>query len=82
MYQETMPIKKDIPKRSSLRSGSTVEIVTKADQQSGKIVRGIVQDILTNTSFHPHGIKVRLRDGRVGRVRAIIMGPSEPEDKK
>jgi uncharacterized repeat protein (TIGR03833 family) len=82
MYQETMPIKKDIPKRSSLYSGSTVEIVTKADQQSGKIVRGIVKDILTNTSFHPHGIKVRLIDGRVGRVRAIIMGPSEPEDKK
>jgi uncharacterized repeat protein (TIGR03833 family) len=43
---------------------------------------GIVKDILTNTSFHPHGIKVRLIDGRVGRVRAIIMGPSEPEDKK
>ncbi len=50
----------------------SVDIVTKADQRSGKVVRGIVTEVLTNTSFHPHGIKVRLQDGQVGRVQAII----------
>jgi uncharacterized repeat protein (TIGR03833 family) len=57
----------------------TVDIVTKAGQRSGKVVRGIVQEVLTNTSFHPHGIKVRLTDGQVGRVQMIIHGPSKPD---
>ncbi|HNX18031.1 MAG TPA: YwbE family protein [Methanoregula sp.] len=58
--------------RDAIRPGCTVDIVLKADQKSGKLTRGIVQEILTNSSFHPHGIKVRLKDGRVGRVAKII----------
>ncbi|MFA5255057.1 MAG: YwbE family protein [Methanoregula sp.] len=58
--------------RADIRPGCTVDIVQKADQRSGKLTRGIVQEILTNSSFHPHGIKVRLRDGRVGRVAAVL----------
>jgi uncharacterized repeat protein (TIGR03833 family) len=57
----------------------SVDIVTKVGQRSGKVVRGIVQEVLTNTSFHPHGIKVRLTDGQVGRVQMIIHGPSIPD---
>jgi len=55
-----------------IRPGSRVDIVLKADQRSGRLTRGIVQEILTNSSVHPHGIKVRLRDGQVGRVAHII----------
>ena len=57
----------------------SVDIVTKADQRNGKVVRGIVKEVLTNTSFHPHGIKVRLTDGRVGRVQMIIPETSGPD---
>ncbi len=48
-----------------------VEIVLKEDQRTGKLTRGIVAELLTSSSFHPHGIKVRLEDGRVGRVQKI-----------
>jgi uncharacterized repeat protein (TIGR03833 family) len=58
--------------RSSVRVGATVEIVRKQDQGTGKKMRGIVAEILTNASFHPHGIKVRLMDGTVGRVATIV----------
>jgi len=58
--------------RDAIRIGLTVEIIQKADQRSGKLTRGRVQEILTNSLTHPHGIKVRLADGRVGRVAAII----------
>jgi len=58
--------------RDAIHPGCTVDIILKADQRSGKLTRGIVQEILTNSSFHPHGIKVRLRDGRVGRVAGVI----------
>jgi len=58
--------------RSAVRAGICVEIVQKQDQRTGKTTRGIVREILTNSTFHPHGIKVRLADGRVGRVAAII----------
>ncbi|WP_059172590.1 YwbE family protein [Bacillus sp. FJAT-27445] len=51
--------------------GITVDIVLKADQRTGKLTRGIVKDILTKSASHPHGIKVRLTDGQVGRVKAI-----------
>jgi uncharacterized repeat protein (TIGR03833 family) len=61
--------------RNAIRQGSEVEIILKRDQRSGKTTRGIVSEILTGSSFHPHGIKVRLQDGQVGRVRKII-GPS------
>jgi len=58
----------------------SVDIVTKADQRNGKVVRGIVKEVLTNTSFHPHGIKVRLQEGQVGRVQMIIPETSEPDE--
>jgi uncharacterized repeat protein (TIGR03833 family) len=63
---------KDGRQRSAIHPGSLVDIVTKEDQRTGKRTRGIVQDILTNSVTHPHGIKVRLKDGRVGRVAEII----------
>jgi len=59
-------------KRSNIHLGDTVDIVQKMDQRSGKLTRGIVKDILTNSPNHPHGIKVRLQTGQVGRVQAII----------
>jgi len=58
--------------RSQIRPGVRVKIVLKQDQRSGKLTEGIVKDILTNSSTHPHGIKVRLTDGKVGRVQSII----------
>lgn len=57
--------------RSDIKAGLEVGIVLKADQRSGRITEGIVQDILTNSMFHPHGIKVRLTSGEVGRVQYI-----------
>ncbi|MBR1368742.1 hypothetical protein RJ53_04145 [Methanocalculus chunghsingensis] len=57
--------------RSDIRIGSTVLIVRKEDQRSGKTTRGVVSAILTNSASHPHGIKVRLSDGTVGRVTSI-----------
>lgn len=61
----------DGQERKDIRPGLEVGIVLKADQRTGKITRGIVQDILTKSPFHPHGIKVRLIDGQVGRVQEI-----------
>jgi uncharacterized repeat protein (TIGR03833 family) len=58
--------------RAAIRPGMTVDIVTKGDQRSGRMVRGTVREILTGSGSHPHGIKVRLTDGRVGRVKAIV----------
>jgi uncharacterized repeat protein (TIGR03833 family) len=58
--------------RSQIHPGLEVDIVLKKDQATGSLTRGIVQDILTNSATHPHGIKVRLKDGQVGRVQAII----------
>ncbi len=57
--------------RKDIKPGSTVEIVLKQDQRTGRRTRGIVRDILTNSPTHPHGIKVRLEDGQVGRVQEI-----------
>jgi len=58
--------------RKDIKTGSDVYIVLKKDQRSGKKTRGVVADILTKKSFHPHGIKVRLKDGQVGRVKEIL----------
>lgn len=58
--------------RSNVREGLEVDIVLKKDQRTGRLTRGIVKDILTNSSYHPHGIKVRLQDGQVGRVQTIV----------
>lgn len=60
------------PPRSSIRAGITVHIVLKQDQRTGKLTRGVVKDILTKSPTHPHGIKVRLMDGQVGRVQEIL----------
>lgn len=59
-------------RREDVKIGSEVEIVLKEDQRTGTLTRGIVAEILTNSSFHPHGIKVRLENGQVGRVKNII----------
>jgi uncharacterized repeat protein (TIGR03833 family) len=58
--------------RRNIRPGLTVDIVLKKDQGSGRLTRGVVRDILTKSANHPHGIKVRLIDGQVGRVEKIF----------
>jgi uncharacterized repeat protein (TIGR03833 family) len=70
--------------RKDLRPGLAVEIVLKQDQRTGKRTWGIVRDILTPSPSHPHGIKVRLTNGLVGRVKAILLQetpepPAPPE---
>jgi uncharacterized repeat protein (TIGR03833 family) len=57
--------------RKDILPGLEVEIVLKKDQKTGKLTRGIVKDILTKSGTHPHGIKVRLTDGQIGRVQVI-----------
>jgi uncharacterized repeat protein (TIGR03833 family) len=61
-----------LPVRSEIRPGLKVQIVEKQNQRSGAVTEGIVARILTSSSTHPHGIKVMLEDGRVGRVKAIV----------
>ena len=58
--------------RSQIKPGMRVRVVMKQDQRSGALTEGTVKEILTNSPTHPHGIKVRLADGRVGRVQAIV----------
>jgi uncharacterized repeat protein (TIGR03833 family) len=62
----------DGTRRQDIRPGLEVEIVLKQDQATGKRTRGIVREILTPSPTHPHGIKVRLTSGAVGRVKAIL----------
>ncbi len=62
----------DAKKRINIKAGLKVNIVLKQDQRTGKLTSGIVKDILTNSPTHPHGIKVRLQDGQVGRVQEIL----------
>jgi len=62
----------DGTRREQIHPGSRVYIVLKKDQRSGILTEGIVKDILTKSPVHPHGIKVRLEDGEVGRVKEII----------
>jgi uncharacterized repeat protein (TIGR03833 family) len=59
--------------REDVYEGLEVDIILKEDQRTGKLTRGIVRDILTNSQFHPHGIKVRLESGEVGRVQNIFV---------
>lgn len=59
-------------KRSNIKPGTHVNIVLKEDQRTGDLTEGYVQDILTNSPTHPHGIKVRLETGEVGRVKEIL----------
>ncbi len=58
--------------RKNLKPGLEVDIVLKKDQRSGTLTRGIIKNILTRSATHPHGIKVRLVDGQVGRVKSVI----------
>lgn len=60
--------------RENIRAGMRVVIVLKQDQRTGRRTVGIVKDLLTNSPAHPHGIKVRLTDGQVGRVQEILTG--------
>jgi len=62
--------------RSSIRPGLRVQVVQKQDQRSGKLTEGVVQELLTNSATHPHGIKVRLVGGMVGRVKVILSDPA------
>ena len=64
-------------KRSEIKPGSHVRIVLKGDQRTGKLTEGVVKDILTKSSSHPHGIKVRLQNGQVGLVKEILDDPGE-----
>ena len=58
--------------RKNIRAGMRVAVILKQDQRTGKQTVGVVKDLLTNSTFHPHGIKVRLTDGQVGRVQEIL----------
>jgi uncharacterized repeat protein (TIGR03833 family) len=67
-----MPPAKNGQYRKDIHPGQKVDVVLKNDQRTGKRTRGIVKEILTNSSHHPHGIKVRLENGQVGRVQEIL----------
>ncbi len=61
--------------RKDVRPGLRVGIVLKQDQRTGRLTHGVVKDVLTKSSFHPHGIKVRLETGEVGRVKEVVHEP-------
>ena len=61
-----------VTSHSQIKPGQSVAVVLKADQSSGKLTEGVVKDILTKSAGHPHGIKVRLVSGQVGRVQQIM----------
>lgn len=58
--------------RKNIKKGQKVAIVLKEDQRTGELTEGVVKDLLTSSNFHPHGIKVRLETGEVGRVKKIL----------
>jgi uncharacterized repeat protein (TIGR03833 family) len=60
------------PPRSALRPGLRVQIIEKHNQRTGALTEGVIARLLTKSACHPHGIKVMLEDGRVGRVQAIV----------
>jgi uncharacterized repeat protein (TIGR03833 family) len=62
----------DLPKRSAIKPGIRVQVVEKHNQRTGAVTEGVVARVLTKSATHPHGIKVMLEDGRVGRVQAIV----------
>jgi uncharacterized repeat protein (TIGR03833 family) len=65
-----------LPKRSQIQPGMRVRVVEKQNQRSGALTEGVVRRILTSSPAHPHGIKVMLEDGRVGRVQEIVAADS------
>jgi uncharacterized repeat protein (TIGR03833 family) len=70
-----MPAEMDGQYRKNIHPGAEVDIVLKADQRSGRLTRGTVEALLTRSPHHPHGIKVRLTDGQVGRVKTVLSTP-------
>ena len=60
------------PSRDEIKIGASVSIIQKQDQRTGNLTRGIVKKILTSSNRHPHGIKVELDDGQIGRVQSIL----------
>jgi uncharacterized repeat protein (TIGR03833 family) len=68
--------------RAAIRPGARVLIVLKNDQASGRLTEGFVRDILTKSPTHPHGIKVRLESGEVGRVKEILVQSSEYQEER
>ena len=69
----------DLPARSDITEGLLVGIETKKDQGTGKLTTGVVKEILTASKYHPHGIKVRLKDGQVGRVKKITNSSTDKQ---
>lgn len=67
--------------RKDIRPGLRVAVVLKQDQRTGRRTPGIVKDILTSSSSHPHGIKVRLQDGQVGRVQEVLIDPAGGDER-
>lgn len=67
-----MPDSTNSKQRSNIKPGAKVQIVQKQDQRTGALTDGVVERLLTNSSNHPHGIKVQLKDGKVGRVQKIL----------
>jgi uncharacterized repeat protein (TIGR03833 family) len=70
-----------VPKRADIRPNERVAIVQKQDQRTGKQTTGIVKDILTSSPTHPHGIKVRLTNGQIGRVQEILSERSSEDEQ-
>ena len=64
-------------RRANIKAGMSVAVILKKDQKTGRLTQGVVKDILTKSASHPHGIKVRLENGAVGRVKEILRGDSE-----
>jgi uncharacterized repeat protein (TIGR03833 family) len=62
----------DIPQKNTIKIGFMVKIIQKQDQRTGKLTEGIVRKILTSSNIHPHGIKVELESGKIGRVQSIL----------
>ena len=63
---------KDVPSRDEISTGAVVQIVQKQDQRTGSLTEGKVKRILTSSQFHPHGIKVELESGKIGRVQKMV----------
>ena len=61
-----------MPSRDKISVGVTVQIIQKQDQRTGKLTEGKVKRLLTSSQFHPHGIKVELENGKIGRIQKII----------
>lgn len=67
--------------RETIKIGSIVRVIKKSDQKTGKISEGMVKEILTKSKFHPHGIKVVLEDGIIGRVKEVVNVPNNTKEK-